>query len=93
MQGTLATEKSNRKDEPVDEDERQYLTGSSLFIVLGSLTLVSFLVLLDMSILGTVSQLHPFILVQGTDACRPSLASPLILMRCLMSVGTSARTT
>jgi hypothetical protein len=37
-------------------DERQYLTGLRLAIVLGSLTLVSFLVLLDMSILGTVSQ-------------------------------------
>ncbi|KAF9694124.1 hypothetical protein EKO04_007850 [Ascochyta lentis] len=34
-------------------EERQYLTGLKLAIVLGSLTLVSFLVLLDMSILGT----------------------------------------
>ncbi|KAF1361022.1 efflux pump protein [Lizonia empirigonia] len=36
-----------------DTRERQYLTGLRLAIFLGSLTLVSFLVLLDMSILGT----------------------------------------
>lgn len=39
----------------VEEDERQCLTGLRLTVVLGSVTLVSFLVLLDMSILGTVS--------------------------------------
>lgn len=37
----------------VDEDERKYLTGIRIAIVLASVTLVSFLVLLDMSILGT----------------------------------------
>lgn len=40
---------------PFNNSERQYLTGFPLAIVLGSVTLVSFLVLLDMSILGTVS--------------------------------------
>lgn len=40
---------------PVDENERTYLTGIRLITVLGSVTLVNFLVLLDMSILGTVS--------------------------------------
>lgn len=39
---------------PIIESERIYLTGIRLVIVLGSVTLVSFLVLLDMSILGTV---------------------------------------
>lgn len=39
-----------------DQDERQYLEGLRLAIVLGSVILVSFLVLLDMSILGTASQ-------------------------------------
>lgn len=39
----------------VPDSERQYLTGFKLAVVLGSLTLISFLVLLDMSIIGTVS--------------------------------------
>ncbi|EXJ71097.1 uncharacterized protein A1O5_06090 [Cladophialophora psammophila CBS 110553] len=34
-------------------DDREYITGLRLFIVLGSLTLVVFLVLLDIAILGT----------------------------------------
>lgn len=38
-----------------DIDKHQYLTGVRLAMVLGALTLVSFLVMLDMSILGTVS--------------------------------------
>ncbi|OSS47660.1 hypothetical protein B5807_07198 [Epicoccum nigrum] len=37
----------------VPDSERQYLGGFKLAIVLGSLTLISFLVLLDMSIIGT----------------------------------------
>lgn len=53
-----AEKEPNHMARPYDHDteERQYLTGLRLAIVLGSLTLVSFLVLLDMSILGTVSQ-------------------------------------
>jgi hypothetical protein len=39
----------------VPDSERQYLSGFKLAVVLGSLTLISFLVLLDMSIIGTVS--------------------------------------
>ena len=39
----------------VPDSERQYLSGFKLAIVLGSLTLISFLVLLDTSIIGTVS--------------------------------------
>ncbi|KAF2999786.1 hypothetical protein E8E13_005809 [Curvularia kusanoi] len=38
---------------PLNDSEREYLTGLSLAVCLGSITLVSFLVLLDMSILGT----------------------------------------
>ena len=45
---------ANHQVGPPDRKERQYLEGLRLIIVLGSLTLVSFLVLLDMSILGTV---------------------------------------
>ena len=37
------------------QDERIYLEGFRLVIVLASVTLVTFLVLLDTSILGTVS--------------------------------------
>jgi hypothetical protein len=33
---------------------QQYLTGLRLFVLLSSLTLVTFLVLLDLSIIGTV---------------------------------------
>ena len=39
----------------VPDSERQYLSGFKLAVVLGSLSLISFLVLLDMSIIGTVS--------------------------------------
>lgn len=60
--GTRESDMPDTSKEPIyearpinhDTRERQYLTGLRLAIVLGSLTLVSFLVLLDMSILGTV---------------------------------------
>lgn len=37
-----------------DAEEREYLSGVKLVVLLGSLTLVTFLVLLDTSIIGTV---------------------------------------
>lgn len=41
--------------EPIKGDERVYLTGSKLVIVIGGVVLVCFLVLLDTSIISTVS--------------------------------------
>lgn len=58
MTATLETEVLDHSVDSVDNDERQYLTGLRLAIVLGSVTLVCFLVLLDMSILGTVSSTY-----------------------------------
>jgi hypothetical protein len=43
------------KPEPAGEEERVYLTGIKLFMVLTGVTLVCFLVLLDISIIVTVS--------------------------------------
>jgi hypothetical protein len=39
--------------------QKQYLTGLRLFTLLGGLTLVTFLVLLDTSIIGTVRIISP----------------------------------
>lgn len=40
--------------EDVKDDEGKYLTGTKLGLVIASITLVTFLVLLDMSIIVTV---------------------------------------
>lgn len=40
--------------EPLNQEERHYLKGLRLWLVLGCVVLVTFLVLLDMSILGIV---------------------------------------
>lgn len=56
-----------------NHQERQYLTGLRLAVVLGSVTLVSFLVLLDMSILGTVSPSCKLTLPPVTYTARQSL--------------------
>jgi hypothetical protein len=58
------------------EPERQYLTGIKLAVMLGSLTLVTFLNLLDIAIVGTVSRLHPNWRGENvTDIPRPYLVS------------------
>jgi hypothetical protein len=55
MTGTSEPKALDHQVASVEQHERQYLEGLRLAIVLGSVTLVSFLVLLDMSILGTVN--------------------------------------
>jgi hypothetical protein len=78
----------------VPDSERQYLGGFKLAIVLGSLTLISFLVLLDMSIIGTVSppNLSPRHLNGPLMWARPSPRSPRSSMLSTMWVGTSVLT-
>lgn len=46
---------ADMKPEPAGEEERVYLTGIKLFMVVTGVTLVCFLVLLDISIIVTVS--------------------------------------
>jgi hypothetical protein len=77
------------------DSERQYLTGFKLAVVLGSLTLISFLVLLDMSIIGTVRLPigNPRHLNRPLTRARPSPKSPPSSMPSTTWVGTSAPTT
>lgn len=55
MPSVSETKVVDDKSKSFCQEERQYLEGLQLAIVLASVSLVSFLVLLDMSILGTVS--------------------------------------
>lgn len=57
-QAPLAAKEMVNDTKSLARDERKYLEGAQLAIMLGCVTLVSFLVLLDMSILGTVSPQH-----------------------------------
>jgi hypothetical protein len=43
------------KTQPVKDGEREYITGFKLFMVIASVTLVCFLMMLDTSIIVTVS--------------------------------------
>ena len=51
-----ALSKENGQSQGNDHGEQQYITGFKLAIVMVSLTLVFFLVMLDLSIIATVSQ-------------------------------------
>lgn len=60
------------------DGEREYITGVRLLAVISSITVVGFLMLLDMSIIATVSQHPPKIEGKRTvaeTASRPSLKS------------------
>jgi hypothetical protein len=76
---------------PTSKD-REYLTGLSLVLVLGSLALVTFLTLLDSSIIGTVRQCiqYPVNLFIVTSRRYPE--SPLSLVHFQTLAGTSAHT-
>jgi hypothetical protein len=43
------------KTDVVAEEEQEYITGIKLYLVVSAVTLVAFLMLLDMSIIATVS--------------------------------------
>lgn len=51
----------NSKDAENPEDEHQHIAGVKLWTLMGSLTLVTFLMMLDMSIIVTVSILSALI--------------------------------
>jgi hypothetical protein len=48
-------ENGNTRELVEGGDKREYLTGVRLWLVLASVTLVAFIMLLDMSIIGTAS--------------------------------------
>jgi len=79
--------------EPLDQEERYYLKGLRLWLVLGCVILVTFLVLLDMSILGTVRPLRQHSGGQSIYTARLSLKSPPNSIHYLTSDGTSGLTT
>jgi hypothetical protein len=91
---TMATESKASHETvtyPTSKD-REYLTGLSLVLVLGSLALVTFLTLLDSSIIGTVRQCiqYPVNLFIVTSRRYPE--SPLSLVHFQTLAGTSAHT-
>jgi hypothetical protein len=56
-QESISEEKAPKKEETeTTEHETNYLEGIKLFIVMSGLTVLMFLVMLDISILGTVSE-------------------------------------
>jgi hypothetical protein len=61
--GTKEVEKARDSEDPEDED--QYVTGFKLWTLMASLTLVMFLMMLDMSIIVTVCTMVPSALEAG----------------------------
>jgi hypothetical protein len=76
---------------PTSKD-REYLTGLSLVLVLGSLALVTFLTLLDSSIIGTVRQCIQYSVNLFIVTSRRYPESPLSLVHFQTLAGTSAHT-
>lgn len=52
---TMTTDAPHEKSETADEESHEDITGFKLLAVMGSVTLTAFLMLLDGSIIGTVS--------------------------------------
>ena len=74
-----------------EEPEHEYVTGIKLWIALAAITLVFFLVLLDMSIIVTVSSGVMVSLWKPSDHGRLSLGSPVTSIPSLTLVGMEAR--
>jgi len=68
-------------DDVVDDDKPEYLSGLRLWLVLASVTLVAFVMLLDMSIIVTVILFRP--------PCYFSQCSVLLTIACLHPGNTS----
>lgn len=79
---------------PVDHamPDEEYISGIKLWLVIASVTLVCFLMMLDMSIIVTVSIITPLWAPDFSSHDRPSLASLAISILCPMLAGTAART-
>jgi hypothetical protein len=91
---TMATESKASRETvtyPTSKD-REYLTGLKLVLTLGSLALVTFLVLLDSSIIGTVSQCTHYPVNLFIVTYRLYLALPPNSAHFQTSVGTSVHT-
>jgi hypothetical protein len=70
------------------EPEYEYITGFKLVSVIASITIVIFLIMLDMSIIVTVSECHEA--GRLLTGCRLSLESPAISIPSPMLGGTAA---
>jgi hypothetical protein len=79
-------------EDTIKENEK-YITGAKLIAVVGSVTLIAFLLLLDQSILGTVSRVDTNCTVFSLDnICRQFLVSRLNFTRFPMLDGIRAST-
>jgi hypothetical protein len=79
------------KVEEAPETEYEYITGVKLWLVIASITLVCFLMMLDMSIIVTVRFDNSSMALAATDKSgRLFLESPLISTRSPMWAGTAA---
>jgi len=92
---TLETQRAGKETSldhspaPIDE-KYEYVTGYKLFVVIGASTVAGFLMLLDTSIVATVSQeSHSLTIFVPTDSDRRFLESPAIsiLSRILDGMG------
>lgn len=70
-----------------DKESRVYITGTKLLALVGSVTLIAFLLLLDQSILSTVNILKNTCFRIVSDCHRPSLRSQATSTPSLMWVG------
>jgi len=85
-------------DDVVDDDKPEYLSGLRLWLVLASVTLVAFVMLLDMSIIVTVFSFPPSMLLQSVPcpsdnrvpAARQYLKSPMTFTLSAMLAGMGA---
>jgi hypothetical protein len=77
--------------DPEAQPEYEYITGAKLWLVLASVTLICFLMMLDMSIIVTVSSSSIIVLEWPiphlSNVIRPSHKSPAIFMPCQMLAG------
>jgi hypothetical protein len=90
----MATESTASRETvtyPTPKD-REYLTGLSLVLVLGSLALVTFLALLDSSIIGTVRQCTQYQVSLFIVTYRRYPESPVNLVHFQTLAGTSVHT-
>lgn len=82
-----APSQENTEKQETEHEEQQYVTGFKFAIVMVSLTLVFFLVMLDLSIITTVSEqlcAKEFVLGSNDIACRLSHVSRATSILCLM---------
>lgn len=77
-------------DQPLAQ-EAEYITGWKLFVVVGACTMATFLMLLDVSIVATVTRNHFPNAEPHTDMNlpRPYLKSLITFIHCLTSGGTA----